>query len=237
MHETFFSWQMAMTGVSYAWNYSMPGECPHCAFNQWSTPFRPLVCFIGSTAAATKPVEVNISTDSGKDIVSLHVSDRVSLPSAPGQWLLLQHVAIPQFQTSPGLPRPSRRGATTLCYPTKRIHLPLVRMNLHASRRRHVGCLFIPLLHTMAGENYFTRLTSSIGSALQLLRITSPTSKATNLSLCLTKYTLQAQGKAMGYLVVLECHLWLNLAHLPDYAKVLLLEAPVIAKGCIHTAA
>lgn len=35
----------------------------------------------------------------------------------------------------------------------------------------------------------------------------------------------------MGYLVELERHLWLNLAHLPNCDKVSLLDAPLTSKG------
>lgn len=57
--------------------------------------------------------------------------------------------------------------------------------------------------------------------------------KETDLSQCLMKYTVQAQG-TMGYLVALKRHLWLNLAQLPDREMALLLEegfAPLTTKG------
>ncbi|ROL42719.1 hypothetical protein DPX16_14126 [Anabarilius grahami] len=50
---------------------------------------------------------------------------------------------------------------------------------------------------------------------------------ATDLALRATKATAQAIGRSMASLVVLECHLWLNLTEIKDTDKTAFLDAPV----------
>lgn len=54
---------------------------------------------------------------------------------------------------------------------------------------------------------------------------------ATDLALRATKATAQAISKAMTNLVVLECHLWLNLTEIRDAEKMAFLDSPVSPKG------
>ncbi len=54
---------------------------------------------------------------------------------------------------------------------------------------------------------------------------------ATDLALRATKATAQAISKAMANLVVLECHLWLNLMEIRDAEKMAFLDSPVLPKG------
>lgn len=51
--------------------------------------------------------------------------------------------------------------------------------------------------------------------------------KAVDYSLCLMKFTAQAQGIAMGYLVATPRHLWLTLANLPDCKHAPLIDGPL----------
>ncbi len=48
---------------------------------------------------------------------------------------------------------------------------------------------------------------------------------ATDLALCATKATAQAISKPMANLVVLECHLWLNLSEIRDADRVAFLDS------------
>ncbi len=54
---------------------------------------------------------------------------------------------------------------------------------------------------------------------------------ATDLALRATKVMMQAVGKAMASLVVLERHLWLNLTDIRDAEKMAFLNSPVSPKG------
>lgn len=53
---------------------------------------------------------------------------------------------------------------------------------------------------------------------------------ATNLALA-TKIKAQTIGRSMASLVVLECHLWLNLTEIKDADKVPFLDSPVSPTG------
>ncbi len=53
----------------------------------------------------------------------------------------------------------------------------------------------------------------------------------TDLALRATKETAQAISKAMTNLVVLECHLWLNLTEIRDAEKMAFFDSPVSPKG------
>lgn len=53
----------------------------------------------------------------------------------------------------------------------------------------------------------------------------------TDLALQATKVIVQALGPAMSTLVVLEHHLWLNLAKMSDAEKVSFLDAPIFQGG------
>ncbi|KAL0165638.1 hypothetical protein M9458_037482, partial [Cirrhinus mrigala] len=54
---------------------------------------------------------------------------------------------------------------------------------------------------------------------------------ATDLVLHATKATVQSIGKALTNLVVLECHLWLNLKVIKDTDKITFLDSPDTPKG------
>ncbi len=54
---------------------------------------------------------------------------------------------------------------------------------------------------------------------------------ATDFALMATKRAAQAMGKAMGFMVVLQRHLWLNLADLKEADRKVLLNAPVAPSG------
>ncbi len=54
---------------------------------------------------------------------------------------------------------------------------------------------------------------------------------ATDFTLMATKRAAQAVGKAMGFMVVLQRHLWLNLADLKEAERKVLLNAPVTPSG------
>ncbi len=54
---------------------------------------------------------------------------------------------------------------------------------------------------------------------------------ATDFTLMATKRAAQAMGKAMGFMIVLQRHLWLNLADLKDADRKVLLKAPVTPSG------
>ncbi len=56
---------------------------------------------------------------------------------------------------------------------------------------------------------------------------------ATDLALRATKVMMQALGKAMASLVVLERHLWLNLTDIRDAEKMAFLNSPVSLKGLL----
>lgn len=58
----------------------------------------------------------------------------------------------------------------------------------------------------------------------------------TDLALRATKAMTQAVGKAMASLVVLECHLWLNLTDIRDAEKIAFLDSPVSPKGLFSPA-
>ncbi len=57
---------------------------------------------------------------------------------------------------------------------------------------------------------------------------------ATDLSLRTTKAMVQAIGKTMASLVVLEHHLWLNLTEIRDAEKMAFLNSPVSPKGLVR---
>ncbi len=54
---------------------------------------------------------------------------------------------------------------------------------------------------------------------------------ATDFALMATKRAAQSVGKAMGFMVVLQRHLWLNLADLKEADHKVLLNAPVTPSG------
>ncbi len=54
---------------------------------------------------------------------------------------------------------------------------------------------------------------------------------ATDFALMATKHAAQAIGKDNGFLVILQWHLWLNLANLKDADCKVLLNAPVTPSG------
>ncbi len=58
----------------------------------------------------------------------------------------------------------------------------------------------------------------------------------TDLALHTTKMTAQAIGRSMASLVMLECHLWLNLTEMNDAEKVPILDSPVSPTGLFGSA-
>lgn len=57
----------------------------------------------------------------------------------------------------------------------------------------------------------------------------------TDLVLQATKTTVQAIGRAMASLVVLELHLWLNLTEFKDADRTALLDSPISPSGLFGT--
>ncbi len=80
-------------------------------------------------------------------------------------------------------------------------------------------------LHAMAVLQVFQAklLQAAEGGAL--------TAEATDFALMATKRAAQSVGKAMGFMVVLQRHLWLNLADLKEADRKVLLNAPVTPAG------
>ncbi len=59
---------------------------------------------------------------------------------------------------------------------------------------------------------------------------------ATDFALMATKQAAQAVGKAMGFMIILQRHLWLNLADLKDADRKVLLNTPVTPSGLLSDA-
>ncbi|MGL4480145.1 MAG: hypothetical protein ACRCVK_18220 [Aeromonas veronii] len=82
-------------------------------------------------------------------------------------------------------------------------------------------------LHTTHG----LALTAVSGSEEKVYEHVPPLDEAvavaTDLALRATKATAQAIGRSMASLVVLECHLWLNLTEIKDQDKTAFLDALV----------
>ncbi len=87
-------------------------------------------------------------------------------------------------------------------------------------------------LHAMAVLQVFQAkvLQAAEGRALTA-EATKDLRTATDFALMATKRVAQAVGKAMGFMVVLQRHLWLNLAALKEADRKVLLNAPVTPSG------
>ncbi len=87
-------------------------------------------------------------------------------------------------------------------------------------------------LHAMAVLQVFQAklLQAAEGGALTA-EATKDLRAATDFTLMATKRAAQAVGKAMGFMVVLQRHLWLNLADLKEADRKVLLNAPVTPSG------
>ncbi len=87
-------------------------------------------------------------------------------------------------------------------------------------------------LHAMAVLQVFQAklLQAAEGGALTA-EATKDLRAATDFALMATKRAAQAVGKAMGFMVVLQRHLWLNLADLKEANRKVLLNAPVTPSG------
>ncbi len=87
-------------------------------------------------------------------------------------------------------------------------------------------------LHAIAGLQVFQAklLQAAEGGALTA-EATKDLRAATDFALMATKRAAQAVGKAMGFMVVLQRHLWLNLADLKEADRKVLLNAPVTPSG------
>ncbi|KAL1278055.1 hypothetical protein QQF64_024728 [Cirrhinus molitorella] len=87
-------------------------------------------------------------------------------------------------------------------------------------------------LHAMAVLQVFQAklLQTAEGGALSAEAV-KDLHAATDFALMATKRAAQAVGKAMGFMVVLQRHLWLNLADLKDADRRVLLNAPVSPSG------
>ncbi len=87
-------------------------------------------------------------------------------------------------------------------------------------------------LHAMAVLQLFQAklLQAAEGGALTA-EATKDLRAATDFALMATKRAAQAMGKAMGFMVVLQRHLWLNLADLKEADRKVLLNAPVTPSG------
>ncbi len=73
-------------------------------------------------------------------------------------------------------------------------------------------------------------LQAAEGGALTA-EVTKDLRAATDFALMATKRVAQAVGKAMGFMVILQRHLWLNLADLKEADRKVLLNAPVTPSG------
>ncbi|XP_016107756.1 guanylate cyclase 2G-like [Sinocyclocheilus grahami] len=93
-------------------------------------------------------------------------------------------------------------------------------------------------LHTMAVLQVFQAklLCSMDESGQQHQEAFKELRTATDLALREKKATAQAIGKTMASLVVLECHLWLNLIEIRDAEKMAFLDSPVSRKGLFDPA-
>ncbi len=87
-------------------------------------------------------------------------------------------------------------------------------------------------LHAMAVLQVFQAklLQAAEGGALTA-EATKDLRAATDFALMATKRAAQSVGKAMGFMVVLQRHLWLNLADLKEADRKVLLNAPVTPAG------
>lgn len=81
-----------------------------------------------------------------------------------------------------------------------------------------------------AGSALHTMVVLQVFQA-KLLQSMDESGQDSDLALRTTKATVQATGKTMGNLVVLERQLWLNLTEIRDADKTAFLDSPVSPKG------
>lgn len=83
-------------------------------------------------------------------------------------------------------------------------------------------------LHAMVVLQIFqTKLLQSLEGGAVTPDTVNDLCMATDFVLTATKHTAQAIGRAMGFMVVQQRHLWLNLADLRDADRKVLLNAPI----------
>ncbi len=88
------------------------------------------------------------------------------------------------------------------------------------------------VLHSMAALQVFQAMDESVPGPATFKELRS----ATDLALCATKTTAQAIGRLMASLVVLECHLWLNLIEIKNADRTAFLNSPVSTTGLFGSA-
>ncbi len=87
-------------------------------------------------------------------------------------------------------------------------------------------------LHAMAVLQVFqAKLLQTAEGGVLTPEATKDLRAATDFALMATKRAAQSVGKAMGFMVVLQRHLWLNLADLKDADRKVLLNAPISPSG------
>ncbi len=87
-------------------------------------------------------------------------------------------------------------------------------------------------LHAMAVLQVFqAKLLQTTEGGVLTPEATKDLRAATDFALMATKRAAQSVGKAMGFMVVLQRHLWLNLADLKDADRKVLLNAPISPSG------
>ncbi len=87
-------------------------------------------------------------------------------------------------------------------------------------------------LHAMAVLQVFqAKLLQTAEGGVLTPEATKDLRAATDFALMATKRAAQSVGKAMGFMVVLQRHLWLNLADLKDADRKVLLNAPITPSG------
>ncbi len=87
-------------------------------------------------------------------------------------------------------------------------------------------------LHAMAVLQVFqAKLQQTAEGGVLTPEATKDLRAATDFALMATKRAAQSVGKAMGFMVVLQRHLWLNLADLKDADRKVLLNAPISPSG------
>ncbi len=87
-------------------------------------------------------------------------------------------------------------------------------------------------LHAMAVLQVFqAKLLQAAEGGVLTPEATKDLRAATEFALMATKRAAQSVGKAMGFMVVLQRHLWLNLADLKEADRKVLLNAPITPSG------
>ncbi len=88
------------------------------------------------------------------------------------------------------------------------------------------------VLHAMAVLQVFqAKLLQAAEGGVRTAEAVKDLRAATDFALMVTKRAAQGVGKAMGFMIILQRHLWLNLADLKDADRKVLLNAPVTPSG------